>query len=45
MNPFSISATEKGRCHIKLSVEVPGGHASTPYPESAIGILSAAIHK
>ena len=37
--------SEKGRVVLKVSVEMTGGHASTPHPESAIGVLASAIQK
>jgi len=38
-----VGVAEKGSVNIELSVEVEGGHSSTPPPSTAIGILSAAI--
>jgi carboxypeptidase PM20D1 len=39
-----LGIAEKGSVDIELSVEVAGGHSSTPPRSTAIGILSAAIH-
>jgi carboxypeptidase PM20D1 len=38
-----IGVAEKGYVSLELTVEAPGGHASTPPPHTAIGILSDAI--
>jgi len=38
-----IGIAEKGFASIELSTRAPGGHASLPQRQSAIGILSAAI--
>jgi carboxypeptidase PM20D1 len=40
-----ICTAEKGFVNVELAVEVPGGHASTPPKESAIGILANAVSK
>ena len=40
-----IGIAEKGYLSLELTVESPGGHSSMPPPQSAIGILSAAIHR
>ncbi len=40
-----IGIAEKGSVGIGLSVEVEGGHSSTPPRQTAIGILSAALTK
>jgi carboxypeptidase PM20D1 len=40
-----IGIAEKGYLSLELTVETPGGHASTPPPHTAVGILSSAIHK
>ncbi len=38
-----IGISEKGYISLKLSVEMDGGHSSTPAQETAIGVLSRAI--
>jgi carboxypeptidase PM20D1 len=38
-----VGIAEKGFVSIELATRVPGGHSSLPPPQSAIGILSAAI--
>jgi carboxypeptidase PM20D1 len=38
-----VAVAEKGYANVKLSVDMPGGHASMPPPQSAIGILAAAV--
>jgi carboxypeptidase PM20D1 len=40
-----IGIAEKGSVGIELRVEAPGGHSSTPPPQTAIGILAAAIQR
>jgi carboxypeptidase PM20D1 len=40
-----IGIAEKGYVTVELTVEVVGGHSSVPPPQSAVGILSAAIQK
>ncbi|NIM04057.1 MAG: M20/M25/M40 family metallo-hydrolase, partial [Armatimonadetes bacterium] len=40
-----IGVAEKGYMSVELTVESAGGHASTPPRQTAIGILSAAIHR
>jgi carboxypeptidase PM20D1 len=40
-----IGIAEKGYVSLELTVEMPGGHASTPPDHTAIGILSSAIAK
>jgi carboxypeptidase PM20D1 len=40
-----IGTSEKGFLSVKLSVEMHGGHASTPEKESAIILLNRAIYK
>jgi carboxypeptidase PM20D1 len=40
-----IGIAEKGYLNLELTVNSPGGHASTPPAHTAIGILSSAIHK
>jgi len=40
-----IGIAEKGYVSVELTVESPGGHSSMPPPQSAVGILSAAIQK
>lgn len=39
-----IGTSEKGYLSIKLSVEMPGGHSSTPGKESAIIVLNKALY-
>ena len=39
-----IGVAEKGYMTLVLTVEQAGGHSSTPPPQSAVGILSSAIH-
>ena len=36
---------EKGFVSVKLTAHAEAGHASTPHPTSAIGIISRALHK
>jgi carboxypeptidase PM20D1 len=38
-----IGVAEKGYLTVRLRAEAPGGHSSTPPPESAIGRLSRAV--
>ncbi len=38
-----IGIVEKGHLTLRLRVEHPGGHSSTPPPSSAIGILARAV--
>ncbi len=38
-----IGLAEKGYVTLQLTVELDGGHSSTPAPETAIGVLSTAI--
>jgi carboxypeptidase PM20D1 len=40
-----IGIAEKGYLSLELTVESPGGHASTPPDHTSIGILSSAIDK
>ena len=40
-----VGIAEKGFVSIELSVEGIGGHSSMPPPETAVGILSTAVHK
>lgn len=40
-----IGTSEKGFISVKLSVEMPGGHSSTPEKESAIILLNRAIYR
>lgn len=40
-----IGIAEKGTVSIELSVEVESGHSSMPPPQTAIGVLSAAINR
>src|SRR5262249_31711574 len=39
-----VGIAEKGYLSVELTVESEGGHSSTPPPETAVGILAAAIH-
>jgi carboxypeptidase PM20D1 len=39
----AIGIAEKGYVDVRLRVEAPGGHSSTPPRQTAIGILAAAI--
>ncbi len=41
--PALIAIAEKGQVNVELTVEARGGHSSTPPPQTAVGILSAAI--
>lgn len=44
--PVAVVGTgEKGYTNIDLTVEIPGGHSSTPLKETAIDILNQAIAK
>ncbi len=40
-----IGVGEKGYVNIDLTVEIPGGHSSMPFPETAIDVLNKAIVK
>lgn len=40
-----VGVAEKGFMSVELKVEMEGGHSSMPPAETAIGILSAAIHR
>jgi carboxypeptidase PM20D1 len=40
-----IGIAEKGYLSVELGVETTGGHSSVPPPQSAVGILSTAIHR
>lgn len=40
-----IGIAEKGSVSLELSVEIEGGHSSMPGKETAIDVLSGAIHK
>lgn len=40
-----IGVGEKGYVNIDLTVEIPGGHSSMPFPETAIDILNKAVQK
>lgn len=40
-----IGVAEKGYLNLKLRVDAPGGHSSTPPPQSGLGIISRAIVK
>ncbi|HUT53195.1 MAG TPA: M20 family peptidase [bacterium] len=40
-----VGIAEKGYLSLELKVKTGGGHSSMPPPESAIGILGAAIHR
>jgi len=41
----TVGVAEKGYLSVELSVETEGGHSSRPPDETAIGILSGAIHR
>lgn len=38
-----IGVAEKGYLNLRLRVDAPGGHSSTPPPQSGLGIISRAI--
>ena len=38
-----VAIAEKGYLTVELIVDLPGGHASVPPPQSAIGVLAAAL--
>lgn len=40
-----VGIAEKGYMSLELTVRAEGGHSSMPPPETAIGILGAAIHR
>src|SRR6266566_6416457 len=40
-----VGIAEKGYMSVELTVHVPGGHSSMPPPETAVGMLSAAIDR
>ena len=40
-----IGVAEKGYLNLRLRVDAPGGHSSTPPPQSGVGIISRAIVK
>lgn len=40
-----VGLAEKGYVSIELTVEGTGGHSSMPPPETAVGVLSTAIHR
>ena len=40
-----IGIAEKGSISLQLQVRVDGGHSSTPPPQSAVGIIAAAVHR
>lgn len=40
-----IGIAEKGFASIEMSVEIPGGHSSTPKKENAIAVLNTALNK
>jgi carboxypeptidase PM20D1 len=40
-----IGVGEKGFVNIDLTVEIPGGHSSMPFPETSIDVLNKAIEK
>ena len=42
--PSKETVNEKGYVTLELTAEQEGGHSSMPPPQSAIGILSSAIH-
>ncbi len=39
-----VGVAEKGYLSLELVAESPGGHSSMPPPQTAVGILSSAIH-
>lgn len=39
-----IGTTEKGYLSVKLSIDLPGGHSSTPEKESSVIVLNKAIY-
>ena len=39
-----VAVAEKGYFGLKLTGKAPGGHASMPPPQTAVGIVAAAIH-
>ena len=41
----TIGIAEKGYLSVELKVQAEGGHSSVPPPQTAIGILSAAVHR
>lgn len=41
----TIGITEKGYLSVELSVRVDGGHSSVPPPQTAVGIVSAAVQR
>jgi carboxypeptidase PM20D1 len=41
----AIGIAEKGSVSVEMTVHAAGGHSSSPPPSSAIGILSAAVHR
>jgi carboxypeptidase PM20D1 len=40
-----IGTAEKGYCSVELTVKGEGGHSSMPPPQTAVGVLSAAIQR
>lgn len=40
-----VSLAEKGYTSVELTVEHQGGHSSMPPPQTAVGIIAAAVHK
>ncbi|HYT53121.1 MAG TPA: M20 family peptidase [Verrucomicrobiae bacterium] len=40
-----IGIAEKGYLTLRLTTETPGGHSSMPPPDTAIGVMSRALHK
>jgi carboxypeptidase PM20D1 len=40
-----VSVAEKGVVNVELIVEHEGGHSSMPPPQTAVGVLAAAIHR
>jgi carboxypeptidase PM20D1 len=40
-----IGVAEKGNVSLELKVHAPGGHSSSPPPQTAVGIVSAAVHQ
>ena len=39
-----VGIAEKGSVGLELTVHVEGGHSSAPPPQTAIGIISTAVH-
>jgi carboxypeptidase PM20D1 len=41
----AVGIAEKGSVSVELVVHAAGGHSSSPLPHSAVGIVSAAVHR